>query len=178
MQNKSELTHEAMKDLLQNDEFISLLRSEQGNIKQEFHSLKTQFDQQKEHDLKQYCNWVIKEFNTCLVRKIENATVLFIKKNRKAVMSVRFPFPHDEIKHLFPKGNKQRAIELDQLHSFQKGEGIKLLKKVIGFSERIGRPILLWTETDRASNYFRNFGFKDKGLIGIDGERLLIRVPK
>lgn len=75
--------------------------------------------------------------------------------------------------------NVPLMIEVDSLHSKEKGYGKKLMNSVINIANTINVPLCLWTETQNNTLYFKKYGFKTYGKRGKNQEELLIkkRVP-
>jgi len=76
-----------------------------------------------------------------------------------------------------PHVSSKRIIELKSIMSLRYRNAYKFMSRLIKLAEEIDCPITLWTETDRPTEYFTRYGFKDCGKIGYNGERLMVLNP-
>lgn len=68
----------------------------------------------------------------------------------------------------------QAILQIEAIHSDKKGEGYKVMKKVLSFADRHELPVTLWTETEGNVKYFARYGFKNYGRCGENQEYLMI----
>jgi hypothetical protein len=123
-------------------------------------------DKQANEKAKQYLKWVLKqtEFNFYLALLPKGRGVILLKQNLKAVLVIGFNRPQEDLKSFFE--GHDFILEILNIHSIQKGEGSKMLKKVIDLSKKISSPICLWTETEENRRYFERYGFKNYSEVG------------
>jgi len=95
-------------------------------------------------------------------------------KNLKAIMHVAF---HTTDKKFLKFYDSPYIIDLLHIHSFQKGEGRKLMAAFKELQKATNVPGSLWTESEKNVDYFKQFGFENLGRLGSDGEFLMM-LPK
>jgi hypothetical protein len=74
-------------------------------------------------------------------------------------------------------GNQRAFLELQTLYSFKKGQGYKIMQKLIKLAIKINYPISLYAETESNVRYFERYGFINHGKHGDKGEYLMILMP-
>ena len=125
-------------------------------------------DQKADEKAKQYLKWILKqtEFNFYLSILPQGQGLVLLKQNLKAVLVIGFNRPHQDLKP-FVEGH-DFVIEVLNIHSLQKGEGYKVMQKVIDLSNQLQTPICLMVETEEHQKYFERYGFKN--LVALEKE--------
>lgn len=101
-------------------------------------------------------------------------SVGLVSKNLKAIMYVALNTT--DKKHL-KVYDSPYVLDLLHIHSFQKGEGRKLMEAFKEIHKETDVPGSLWTESTENVGYFKQFGFEDLGRIGKENE-FLMKLPK
>jgi hypothetical protein len=135
---------------------------------------KMEKDGNADEKAKQYLKWVLKqtEFNFYLAVLPEGKGLILLKQNLKATLVIGFNRPHEDLKQFFE--GHDFILEILNIHSIQKGEGYKIMKKVIDLSKKINSPICLWTETEENVQYFERYGFENYGAFGKENEFMMV----
>lgn len=97
---------------------------------------------------------------------------LLIKRNFKGFIRIAHNKPKEESKDYY--NGAEYIIDLLNIHSYEKGEGHKMMKRVLRLGKELKLPIPLWTETKENVLYFENYGFKNVGQLGDNKEYLMI----
>ncbi len=123
---------------------------------------------------KKYLKWILKqtEFNFHLSLLPKGQGLVLLKQNLKAVLVIGFNRPHQELEP-FVDGH-DFVLEILNLHSLQKGEGYKVMQKVMDLSNKLQSPITLIVETDEHEKYFERYGFKNEGAFENENERMMV----
>ena len=123
---------------------------------------------------KQYLKWVLKqtEFNFYLAILPKGRGLILFKQNLKAVIAIGLNMPTEELKPFFP--GHDFILEILNIHSVQKGEGYKIMQKVMDLSKTIQSPICLWTDSEKNVQYFERYGFKNHGQLGENEDYMMI----
>lgn len=131
-------------------------------------------DQKADEKVKQYLKWILKqtEFNFYLSILPQGQGLLLLKQNLKAVLVIGFNRPHQDLIP-FVEGNNF-VIEILNIHSLEKGEGYKVMQKVIDLSKQLQSPICLMVETDEQQKYFERHGFKNVDALEKENVRTMI----
>ena len=131
-------------------------------------------EKQANEKAKQYLKWVLKqtEFNFYLALLPKGKGLILFKQNLKAALVIGFNRPQDELKPFFE--GHEFILEILNIHSIQKGEGSKIMKKVLDLSKKIDSPICLWTETEENVKYFERYGFKSYKELGKDNQCMMV----
>jgi hypothetical protein len=131
-------------------------------------------DKEADPKAKQYLKWILKqtEFNYLLALLPKGRGLVLLKQNFKAVLVIGFNRPSQELKP-FVQGH-DFVLEILNIHSLQKGEGYKMMRKVMDLSEKLRSPITLIVETEQQQQYFERYGFKNYGAIEEENERMMI----
>jgi len=66
------------------------------------------------------------------------------------------------------------TLELVHLHSFQKGEGKKLMEAFLSIQQDLDVPGSVWVEEIETVSYYEQFGFRNVGQLGSNEEFLMI----
>ncbi|WP_241958885.1 hypothetical protein [Mammaliicoccus sciuri] len=72
----------------------------------------------------------------------------------------------------------QVLIEVEALHSFEKGMGAMLVNQLKKLSDKMDMPIYLYDTNLKDEYYYQNLGFLDTTEKGDYGEPLLVYKPK
>lgn len=122
----------------------------------------------------QYLKWVLKqtEINFYLAILPQGRGLILFKQNLKAALVIGFNRPQEEIKPFVP--GHDFVLEILNLHSIQKGEGYKIMQKVMDLAKQIDSPICLWTDAEKNVHYFERYGFKNHGKIGESTEWMML----
>jgi len=131
-------------------------------------------DKNADKKAKQYLKWVDKqtEFNFYLALLPKGNGLILLKQNLKAALVIGFNRPNENLKPFFE--GHDLILEILNLHSMQKGEGFKIMQKVMDVSKKIDSPICLWAETEENVQYFERYGFKNYGELGENNEILMV----
>ncbi|WP_338452441.1 hypothetical protein R4Z09_11470 [Niallia oryzisoli] len=131
-------------------------------------------DKNADEKAKQYLKWVAKqtEFNFYLALLPKGNGLILLKQNLKAALVIGFNRPNENLKQFFEGHNL--ILEILNLHSMQKGEGYKIMQKVILLSKKIDSPICLWAETEENVQYFERYGFENYGALGENNEIMMV----
>lgn len=97
---------------------------------------------------------------------------LLFKRNFKGMMVIGHNTPKDIVEEYF--AGVPKVIELLHIHSIQKGEGRKMMKNLIKLAKNLKLDIVLWTETEENTNYFKSYGFENLGPVGARNENLMV----
>lgn len=103
---------------------------------------------------------------------LQEKAFLLYKRNFKGVMIIGHNRPGAQFEDYF-KGHEY-VIELTHIHSVQKGEGHKMIKRLLHLKKKLKSPVVLWTETKENVLYFEKYGFENKGRLGDKKEFLMI----
>ncbi|WP_338472474.1 hypothetical protein R4Z10_06950 [Niallia sp. XMNu-256] len=161
---------------LQNDAFIQKVKMlhphSRSTLMAEIASLEK--DKNANEKAKQYLKWILKqtEFNFYLALLPKGQGLMLLKQNSKAVLVIGLNRPQQELKPIVE--GHEFVIEILNIHSLQKGEGYKIMQKVMGLSNQLHTPICLVVETEEQQKYFGRYGFKDYGALEKDNERMMI----
>jgi hypothetical protein len=60
------------------------------------------------------------------------------------------------------------------MNKTQKGEGYKMMQKVIDLAKNIHSPICLWTDSEKNVQYFERYGFKNHGKLGENDDYMMV----
>lgn len=122
----------------------------------------------------QYLKWVLKqtEINFYLAILPQGRGLILFKQNLKAALVIGLNRPQEEIKPFVP--GHDFVLEILNLHSIQKGEGYKIMQKVMDLAKQIDTPICLWTDAEKNVHYFERYGFKNHGKIGESTEWIMV----
>ena len=85
---------------------------------------------------------------------------------------IGFNRPHQDLKS-FVEGH-DFVIEILNIHSLEKGEGSKVMQKVIDLSKQLQSPICLMVENDEQQKYFERYGFKNIDALEKENERTMV----
>lgn len=131
-------------------------------------------DQKADEKVKQYLKWILKqtEFNFYLSILPQGQGLLLLKQNLKAVLVIGFNRPHQDLTP-FVEGH-DFILEILNIHSLEKGEGYKVMQKVIELSNQLQSPICLMVETDEQQKYFEGHGFKNLDALEKENVRTMI----
>ena len=99
-------------------------------------------------------------------------TIQLFTKDFKGTIAFNLRKPNENHAECF---NVPLMIEVDALHSKEKGHGKQLMNSVIKIADTINVPVCLWTETQKNTQYFKKYAFKTYGKRGEKNEELLIR---
>lgn len=102
----------------------------------------------------------------------EDIAFLLIKRNFKGFIRIAHNKPKEESRDYY--NGSEYIIDLLNIHSYKKGEGHKMMKRVLRFGKELKLPIHLWTETKENVLYFEKYGFKNLGQLGDSGEYLMV----
>ncbi|MBJ6239733.1 hypothetical protein [Staphylococcus aureus] len=69
-------------------------------------------------------------------------------------------------------------IEIEAVHSFEKGQGAMLVEKLKAFSDKVHVPIFLYDTNLKSKNYYQNLDFSNTNQYGNNDEPLLLYKPK
>jgi hypothetical protein len=131
-------------------------------------------DPKADEKVKRYLKWILKqtEFNFYLAVIPKGQGLVLLKQNLKAVLVIGFNRPHQDLKP-FVEGN-DFVIEILNIHSLQKGEGYKMMQKVMDLSNQLPSPICLIVETEQQKKYFERYGFKNLDVLEKENEHTMI----
>lgn len=131
-------------------------------------------DKNADEKAKRYLKWVAKqtEFNFYLALLPKGNGLILLKQNLKATLVLGFNRPNERLKQFFEGHNL--ILELLNIHSMQKGEGYKVMQKVIDLSKKIDSPICLWAETEEVVQYFERYGFENYGKLEGNNEFMMV----
>lgn len=101
---------------------------------------------------------------------------LLYKRNFKGLMIIGHNTPRTNLKGYF--NGHEFVLELVIIHSSQKGEGHKMIKRLLYLKKILKLPIVLWTESEKNVLYFEKYGFKNKGKLGDNNEFLMVLLPE
>lgn len=126
---------------------------------------------------RQYLDWVIYQSHIDFYIPFisPDGSILMVRRpHLKAYLGIRYGYPGDNAAAVI---GKERTIQIENIGSFIKGEGYKIMKKVIRLGKKIDCTIELWTETEENVKYFERYGFKNHGRLGKYGEFLMVLTP-
>ncbi|WP_428911684.1 hypothetical protein [Niallia sp. Krafla_26] len=161
---------------LQNDAFIQNVKmmhpQSRSTLMAEIAAMEK--DQKADEKAKQYLKWILKqtEFNFYLALLPKGQGLVLLKQNSKAVLVIGLNRPHEELKPFVEE--LDFVLEILNIHSLQKGEGFKIMKKVMDLSNHLQSPITLIVENDEQQKYFERYGFKNVGALEKENERIMI----
>jgi hypothetical protein len=121
-----------------------------------------------------FLKWVEKESNHkyYIAHMSNDGAVGLWTRDFKAMFVVKMCWSNESVDKAL--GSNQRILDVESIHSFQKGEGYKIMKNILAFGQRHSLPVTLWTETEQNVKYFERYGFKNYGRCGINQEYLMI----
>lgn len=123
---------------------------------------------------KQYLDWILlqAENNFYIANIAYSGCVLLIKRpHLKSYLAIRYGYPGTQSETIV---GKNRTIQIENIGSLKKGEGYKMMKKVIALARKMDVHIELWTETEENVKYFERYGFVNHGPLGDFGEFLMV----
>lgn len=123
---------------------------------------------------KKYIDWILlqSQYNFFVTHIAPNGCILLIKRpHLKSYLAIRYGYPGNNAAAVI--GNK-RTIQIENIGSLIKGEGYKMMKKIIALSRKMDVSIELWTETKKNVKYFERYGFVNHGMLGELGEFLMV----
>lgn len=97
-------------------------------------------------------------------------SICIVSKNLNALMSVALHTTDRSFLNLYKSAF---ILDLLHIHSYQKGEGKKLIEEFKTFQQELNIPGSLWTEVDENVHYFKQYGFENLGKLGSNGEYLM-----
>ncbi|WP_353421775.1 hypothetical protein [Staphylococcus delphini] len=98
--------------------------------------------------------------------------IMYFTKDFKSCIAFALRIPNPDHAECF---NADSFIEIDAVHSNKKGHGSYLMNLVIEIADAINKPVALWSETSKNTNYFKKYKLKSYGKRGRNKEELLIR---
>ncbi|KAA9022914.1 hypothetical protein [Niallia endozanthoxylica] len=131
-------------------------------------------DKKADEKAKQYLKWVSKqtEFNYYLALLPKGNGLILLKQNLKGAIVLGLNRPNEKLQPFFE--GHHLILELLNIHSMQKGEGYKMMQKVISLSKKLDSPICLWAETEEIVQYFERYGFENYGALGENNECMMV----
>jgi len=96
-----------------------------------------------------------------------------MSKNLKSIMFVAL---NTTDKKFLKQYNSPFILDLLHIHSYQKGEGKKLMEAFLQIHRSLNIPGSLWTEVSENVSYFERFGFENLGKLGKNSE-FLMKLP-
>lgn len=126
---------------------------------------------------KKYIDWIMlqSKFNYYVASVSPNGCILMIKRpHLKSYLAIRFGYPGKNTAAIV---GSDRTIQIENIGSLIKGEGYKMMKKVIALSRKMDVAIELFTETEENVKYFERYGFVNHGPLGERDEFLMV-LPK
>lgn len=123
---------------------------------------------------KKFLNLIVEEARSNFYMEFNQDDIAFllIKRNFKGFIRVAHNKAEVELKDYY--NGAEFIIDLLNIHSYEKGEGHKMMKRVLRLSKELKLPICLWTETNENVLYFENYGFKNIGQLGVNGEYRMV----
>jgi len=120
-----------------------------------------------------FLKWIDKETNHrfYIAHMSNDGSVGLWTRDFKVLVKVRMCWGNESVTKLV---GRQRVLDIESIHSFQKGEGYKVMKNVLSFAKRHELPVTLWTETKENVKYFERYGFINHGNHGTNNEYLMI----
>lgn len=93
-----------------------------------------------------------------------------VSKNLKSIMFLAL---NTTDKKFLKYYNSPFILDLLHIHSFQKGEGRKLMEAFLQIHRNLNIPGSLWTETSENVSYFEKYGFECLGKLGANSDYLM-----
>lgn len=123
---------------------------------------------------KKFLKLVVEEARSNFYMEFNQDDIAFIliKRNFKGFIRIAHNRPKQELKDYY--NGSEYIIDLLNIHSYEKGEGYKMMKRVLRFGKELKLPIHLWTEDIKNVLYFEKYGFKNVGQLGENKEYLMI----
>ena len=97
----------------------------------------------------------------------------FLAKDKQSFFSLLFPEKLIAQPLLFFKQGTP-LIELSSLHSWKKGHGAAILDRLKSFSDKYDWALMLFADVPWQVEYYKKYGFEDKGKLGVNGEYFMI----
>lgn len=172
----SEKSYSQSAESIQNEAFIENVKrahpQSRATLMAEISAMEK--DKKADEKAKQYLKWILKqtEFNFYLALLPKGQGLVLLKQNLKAVLVIGFNRPHQELQS-FVQGH-DFVLEILNIHSLQKGEGTKMMQKVMNLSNQLHSPITLIVQTEDQGKYFERFGFKTYSALEKENERTMI----
>lgn len=176
--NNAEKDHLTYLELIENEHFrknIERLSKQMSKIEPGFINLHPEDHGSGEIFLK----WIQKqnEFNYYIAPNfISEGGIMVFKRDYSAFAAIALCNTVPLIKKHF-KTKDAFNLEIKTIHSLKKGEGYKMMKKIILLAEKMNVPIDLWTETEELVHYYERYGFENCGKVGDKKENLMILYP-
>ena len=171
-QTLSEQTHKMLEIMLKNNNFRKEIISKQDLfISGLFHTM-TIFKEEIQQSFLKEIMWSTNK--GVYLAKLGNGMILYTK-DFKGAIAFNLKIAGTIQKKLI---EEKWIIEVDELHSYQKGKGKFLLNLILNVSNNIGVPVTLWTETKDNVEYFKKYDFVNLGKRGTNGEYLMYRKHK
>lgn len=123
---------------------------------------------------KKFLNLLIEEARSNFYMEYNEVDKAFflIKRNFKGFIKIAHYKPNEKFKDYY--NGSEYIIDLLNIHSYEKGEGHKMMKRVLRIGKELKLPLHLLTETKDNVLYFENHGFKNLGQLGDSEEFLMV----
>ena len=161
--------HQVFTNALQNPKFIKMIQQGHGFFQMTFRKLLSEAISTKE---KTFIRWILKMSDkNFYIFMNQDRTIFLINKNLKSSCVLNFAIPNEEFKGItFLPKDTEKILEISNIHSLRKGEGKKIMRKLLEIKGRLGVPLTLWTETEDTVKYFERYGFVNHGPVGLANE--------
>jgi hypothetical protein len=118
-------------------------------------------------------DFILDLFDDYILDMEATPSFIFFAKNRKSAFKLMFPAKLvDAPTYFFKQGTFTLALE--SIHSFQAGEGTKIMKRLVEFSDKYDCALMLFCESKKTIKFYEKFGFENKGKLGKGGEFFMI----
>ncbi len=106
---------------------------------------------------------------SCLIFNDNDNTMSFIQFRLTSRSNEKY---FDKLFNKYPV-----LIEIEALHSYEKGMGVVLVNQLKKLSDKMDMPIYLYDTNLKDEYYYQNLGFFDTNEKGVYGEPLLVYKP-
>lgn len=172
--NVTDISHKQFIDLFSNETFKEQVKLDSRKFVDSFERL-LKNNRIKDKRDRAFIDSIILEAksNFYLIYTDETKIFTLVTRNFKGTMLLGHNRPNIKQQKFYI--DHETVIELTHIHSAQKGEGHKMMKRLLKVGKNLKIPITLLTETEDKVTYFENYGFKNFGRLGDNKEFLMIK---
>lgn len=175
--------HEGYRQLLPRKEYKEYIKK--SDIKSRKNFINMTFNSKTDIFSRNFSNKIInilpkKDFYIHSQQFPENDSPSYLIYNDNITAFIQFRLTgRSDDKYLNEIINKHQVlIEVEALHSFEKGMGAMLVNQLKKLSDEMDMPMYLYDTNLKDESYYQNLGFFDTNEKGNHGEPLLLYKPK
>lgn len=174
--NHTDKTHEDFRKSMQDEDFVKNLQQISVVTKLMLENGLKQAKKVGNQKVRIMYEWSLEMAKEFYCGSVPGDGLIYINRNRLSGLWLGYVKPNVLVKPCVK--TNQRILEINNVNSLKKGEGYKIMTRVIGLADKLFVPICLWTEKDSLVTYYERYGFKNFGRRGENDEYLMIRFPK